>query len=103
MRGKVNLNNNFLFTSLKIMSLEQNKLYLIKTADEKYENFKTENVGTTDQPDLQSQITISWQPDISNFEFCEIKQSKFEISKVYTIRDNKTRAFREINFFENSF
>ena len=30
------------------MSLEQNKLYLIKTADEKYENFKTENVGTTD-------------------------------------------------------
>ena len=43
MRSKVKLNNNFLFPSFKIIQLEQHKLYLVKTADEKFENFKTRN------------------------------------------------------------
>ena len=32
--------------------------------------------------------------DISNYEFCQIKEPKFEISKVYTIR---LQIYRDVN------
>ena len=39
--------------------------------------------------------------NISNYEFCQINQSKFEISKVYTSRF-KDMKIRKFEFFENT-